>query len=275
MIVDRDYIFTLYSMGAGAVSRYLQQIEQRVVDAEARVISSHQAQVDQLSKELAQARATLARKSQQLIQERQLNHQLRRRIRELEREVELGDREGLRSDSHNSSLPPSLDLPWKKVRRTRSLRKKAGKKVGGQPGHRATTLRQVAQPDQIIIHTPEACAGCGAHLHHVKPRVSTRRQVFDICDGHVRVTEHRVETRCCPTCGAATKAKFPAGFRAPVQYGQGVLSRCVYLHLYQLLPVARTSVTMRDLLGCPSLASHHSERGATFFGETGENRTTD
>lgn len=48
------------------------------------------------------------------------------------------------------------------------------------------------------------------------------------------------------------KAKFPTGVRTPVQYGQGVLSRCVYLHLYQLLPVARTSETMRDLFACRS-----------------------
>jgi transposase len=36
-----------------------------------------------------------------------------------------------------------------------------------------------------------------------------------------------------------------------VQYGPGVLSRSVYLHLYQLLPVARSAETMRDLFGCP------------------------
>src|SRR5947209_11791408 len=47
-----------------------------------------------------------------------------------------------------------------------------------------------------------------------------------------------------------TKAAFPASVRAPVQYGTGVLSRSCYLHLYQLLPVARTSETMRDLFGC-------------------------
>jgi hypothetical protein len=35
--------------------------------------------------------------------------------------------------------------------------------------------------------------------------------------------------------------------RAPVQYGAGVLSRVSYLHLYQLLPVARTSEAMQDL----------------------------
>jgi transposase len=66
----------------------------------------------------------------------------------------------------------------------------------------------------------------------------------------MKVTEHQAETRPCTACGALVKATFPTGVRAPVQYGQGVLSRSVYLHLYQLLPVARTSETMRDLFAC-------------------------
>ncbi len=40
------------------------------------------------------------------------------------------------------------------------------------------------------------------------------------------------------------------GVRAPVQYGASILSRVVYLHLYQLIPVARTAETMRDLFNC-------------------------
>jgi hypothetical protein len=55
MIVDRDYIFTLYQMGAGAIFQYLQQIEKRIDDAEARVTSVQQAKVERLSKELALA----------------------------------------------------------------------------------------------------------------------------------------------------------------------------------------------------------------------------
>jgi transposase len=249
MIVDRNYVFTLYSMGAGAVFGYLQQIEQRVEDAEARVTCAQQAQVERLSKELASTKRTLARKSQQLIVERQLNHQLIRRIRELEREIERGTTT-VERDSHNSSMPPSLDLPWKKVKRTRSLRKKSDLKVGGQFGHLGTTLRQVTHPDQISIHSPDVCIGCGELLCKSKLIRSERRQVFDICDGRIKVTEHRAETRCCSACGTITKAKFPPSVRAPVQYGQAVLSRSVYLHLYQLLPVARTSETMRDLFDC-------------------------
>jgi transposase len=249
MLVDRNYVFTLYQMGAGAIFQYLQQIEKKIEDAEAGVTSMQQAQVEQLSIELASTKRTLARKSQQLIQERQLNHQLVRRIRELEREIERSST-SVERDSHNSSMPPSLELPWKKVKRTRSLRHKSDLKVGGQHGHQGSALRQVAQPDEIIMYTLKVCTGCGSQLHPIKPIVSIRRQVFDICDGRMKVTEHRTETRHCAQCGTISKAKFPASVRAPVQYGQGVLSRAVYLHLYQLLPVAGTTETMTDLFDC-------------------------
>lgn len=64
------------------------------------------------------------------------------------------------------------------------------------------------------------------------------------------VTEHRRETRRCPACGTNASGKFPAGLRAPVQYGPRLLARAAYLNLYQLLPVARTSEALRDLSGC-------------------------
>jgi transposase len=249
-VINENYIYTLYAQGAGAILRYLNQLDSRITDAEARLPQARQARVEHLAKELTRAQATLARKSQQLITQRQLNHQLQRRIRELEREIEHGTTAPVERDSHNSSLPPSLDLPWNKSKRTTSLRKKSGLKVGGQPGHTGITLRQVAQPDQIIIHTTEGCAGCGAPLLHFTPTASLRRQVFDISAGRMQVTEHLAETRRCPACGTTTKAQFPAHVRAPVQYGRGVLSRTVYLHLYQLLPVARTAETMRDLFIC-------------------------
>lgn len=263
MLVDRDYIFTLYQMGAGAVFRYLQQIERRVEDAEARIARSQQSWVEQLSKELASTKLTLARKSQALIHERQFNHQLQRRIRELEREVERGTTD-LERDSHNSSMPPSLDLPWKKVPRTRSLRRKTGMKAGGQPGHPGRTLRQVAKPDEVINHVPTICRACGKSLKRVRATGCVRRQVFDIQDGRTSVTEHRALIVCCRKCKTTTRAKFPAGVRAPVQYGQGVLVRAGYLHLYQLLPVARTSEAMRDLFGC-LISWATVERAARIF----------
>ena len=61
-------------------------------------------------------------------------------------------------DSHNSSKPPSSDGLGKK---THSLRAASGKKSGGQPGHKGTTLKRVAGPMQIICHAlPAHCDHC-------------------------------------------------------------------------------------------------------------------
>jgi len=249
-LYSETHISKVYAQGEPAICRLVHRLTDNIEDLQAQLIRSPQPVIALLSKELTKVKSTLARKTDELIRERQLNHQLLRRLRELEREVVGGNQQPVERDSHNSSLPPSLDLPWQKVKRTRSLRKKTGKQVGGQFGHQGVTLRQVAQPDQIIIHTPEVCTHCGAHLERSQAQASIRRQVFDIREGRVQVTEHRAEAQRCAACRTISKAKFPTTVRAPVQYGQGVLSRSVYLHLYQLLPVARTAETMRDLFGC-------------------------
>jgi uncharacterized coiled-coil protein SlyX len=120
--LSEAHIFRIYDQGIDSVVRLVHPLADRIEELEARVICSPQPVIARLSKELAAAKRTLARQSQELLEQRQLNHRLLSRIRELEREVERGT---AARDSHNSSLPPSLDLPWQKVKRTRSLRKKS------------------------------------------------------------------------------------------------------------------------------------------------------
>jgi transposase len=248
-VLSEAHIYRLYDQGAERVLRLVRQLECRIAEMEALLTRTPQPVIALLSKELTTVKRTLAYKTQELVEQRQLNHQLLLRIRELEADVERPSAPVAR-DSHNSNLPPSLDPPWRKVPRTRSLRKKSGRQVGGQHGHRGTTLRQVAHPDQSIVHAPQSCAACGTSLHDAAVVAITRRQVFDLREGRISVVEHRAQTRRCPDCGMTTKASFPLGVRAPVQYGTGVLARATYLNLYQLLPVARTCETMRDLFGC-------------------------
>ena len=264
-MINERYFLNLYSQGARAVLRYIEQLESRITDAEARVTRSQQSLISRLSKELARAKATLARKTAQLVEQQQLNHQPRCRIRELEREVERGTT--VERDSHNSSLPPSLDPPWKKVPRTRSLRRQSGLKVGGQPGHPGATLKPSARPDHLITHAPQTCRGCGASLSEAEVVEASRRQVFDLPSVKLIVTEHRRETRRCITCGAKTQAVFPPGLRSPTQYGPALLARSAYLNLYQLLPVARTSEALRDLFGCTVSPATVERAGRLFSGK--------
>jgi len=49
----------------------------------------------------------------------------------------------LNQNSRNSSRPPSTDLFVKEKPNPKSLRKKSGKKAGGQEGHSGTTLNMV------------------------------------------------------------------------------------------------------------------------------------
>lgn len=198
-LFSEAHILRMYAQGATAVVRIVHRLVDKIEDLEAQLIRSPQPPlIASLAKELAKVKSTLARKTEALIRERQLNYQLLRRIRELECAVARGHEDAVKRNSHNSSLPPSLDPPWQKPPRTRSLRKQSGLKPGGQFGHRGTTLKQVAQPDQVIIHAPEACMDCGVHLQHSTPTTSTRRQVFDISEGRVKVTEHRAEMNLTP-----------------------------------------------------------------------------
>jgi transposase len=264
-VINERYFLSLYSQGARAMLRYLRQVESRIDDAEARVTRSQQSLATKLSKELAKVKATLVMKSARLVEQQQLNHRLRARIRELEREIERGTTVAL--DSHNSSSPPSLDPPWKKVPRTRSLRKKSGRRVGGQLGHHGSTLARTDSPDRVVIHAATSCPGCGRVLRPTDIIATLRRQVFDLPEVRLSVTEHRAETRRCRRCGAEAKAGFPAGLRAPAQYGPRASARAAYFRLYQLLPAARTSEAMRDLFGCPLSPATVERAGRVFSGK--------
>jgi len=117
------------------------------------------------------------------------------RVSELEGEVaELKRR--LSANSRNSSRPPSSDGLSKRPA-TKSLRRPSGRKPGGQPGHEGGTLAAVADPDDVVRHPPSCCSGCGAGLEGAPVEGCERRQVFELPEIRLHVTEHVVEARRC------------------------------------------------------------------------------
>ena len=163
------------------------------------------------------------------------------RVAELERRLGL--------NSSNSGKPPSSD-GLKKPTRISSLREPSGKKTGGQKGHPGRTLRRTEVPNVSVDHYPQTCADCGAVLTAAMATDHVARQVFDLPEPRALiVTEHRAHGCCCAACGGQTRAAFPEGVVAPVQYGKQIGAFVLYLLHYQLLPERRLAALMADLFG--------------------------
>ena len=99
------------------------------------IVKMQQATIEKMTAELEMTNAKLAKAEA--------------RIAELE--------EQLHKDSHNSSKPPSSD-GYKKPA-PKSLRKKSGKKAGGQKGHKGHHMA-LDHPDRVEQIYPKHCANC-------------------------------------------------------------------------------------------------------------------
>jgi transposase len=174
--------------------------------------------------------------------------ELRARVAALEAEnAELKRRLGM--NSTNSSKPPSSDSPFTKPA-PKSLRRKSGRKPGGQPGHPGSTLALVADPNERKRHEPGLCTGCGVDLVDAPEVGMERRQVFDLPPMTVRVTEHQLIARRCG-CGTTTCGTAPEGVSAPVQYGPRITAIILYLYVGQFLSKKRTALALAELFGTP------------------------
>jgi len=189
---------------------------------------------DDLAALVVQQAATIGRLEGELVEVRAEVCELKRRLAQ---------------NSRNSSRPSGSDglgkPPVKK-----SLRRRSGRKPGGQSGHDGGHLAAVADPDEVVAHSPACCAGCGSDLTNAPVEGCERRQVFDLPPIALRVVEHVAERRRCD-CGQVTRGEFPGGVGAPTQYGPGVRALAMYLIARQHLPYQRASELFGDWLGAP------------------------
>jgi transposase len=162
-----------------------------------------------------------------------------------ERMAELERR--MKENSENSHRPPSQDGYRKPA--PQSQREKSEKKSGGQAGHEGKTLQLMEKVEHEIEHWPSICEGCGKELEEGEGIGYTRRQVHDVPEMKIEVTEHRSMQVKCSGCGKTNSGVYPAGVNGHVQYGSGVKALAVYSEMHHMISSERTVELLRDTVG--------------------------
>lgn len=214
---------------------------------------------------------TLKENIEQLLEE---NTQLKTENAQLKAEnSELRRRLGL--DSTNSSKPPSSD-GYKKKPIVPAIPKDKHPK-GGQKGHKGKTLERVANPDHIELHLPQQCQCCGRIFNALDPHeVVESRQVFDLPQPKLEVTEHRVGEICC--CGVTQRGEFPQNVTATTQYGPRVKAFITMLSVDHKMPMGQISQLFKNIYGSDINSStvidtlNHAFKRAAPFEETTKQR---
>src|SRR5437868_6552904 len=170
---------------------------------------------------LGQLPPTQAELAEQL---RSLTAGLRVTIESTQADIDKLKRE-LSRDSNNSSKPPSSDTLTQRAaqaaRRQGWKKEKGKRKAGKQPGAPGRHLAQVDASDVVVVPRPTACQDCGASLADAPVEKHERRQVFDLPELRVSVTEWVLE-HCRCACGTLCGGEFPPEATGPACWGPNV-----------------------------------------------------
>ena len=153
--------------------------------------------------------------------------------------------EKLNMNSTNSSKPPSTDNKLTKTKKPSTSQSK--KKRGAQAGHKGNNLKMVTTPDKIQKLFPTECSCCKHSLANSSSLKFEKRQLFDLPDVKMEVTEYQAHTVECSRCHTLNKADFPDKINTTTQYGDNLKSFVSYLNAYQMLPYERIAEIIQDV----------------------------
>lgn len=217
------------------------------IDSLLKIIEDLRRENADLRKEIAELRKTVLERNAIIVEQGN-------KIKELE--------ERLKRHSQNSNQPPSTDQ-YEKRCRPKSEREKSGKKSGGQPGHKGTTLQPSQNPHEVIYCHVDQCESCHQDLSGVEAYECVKRQESDIPLVKPVLTEYRMTAKICPKCKLVNKAKGPKNLTQPIRYGSRIVSLAAYLHYDQLIPLNRVQDMFSDLFSLPisegTLVNQHNQ----------------
>ena len=126
------------------------------------------------------------------------------------------------------------------------MRKKSGKKPGGQKGHKGKNLKKVSNRDKIEKVTLPTKCDCGKDLKNAKLIEIITKQLFDLILSPLFVTEYQGEIKEC-SCGRIHYPKFPENIKNETQYGNNIKVLAVYLKQYGFISYDRISEFLKDI----------------------------
>lgn len=115
-----------------------------------------------------------------------------------------------RTNSQNSSKPPSTDLLEKSEKPKVKAEQEQKKKPGGQPGHQGKTRKGFGRVDRYEISQPEVCDCCGSEELSEVINVN-RQQVATLVAKPIEVVEYQIQACKCLECGAMVRGRNPEG----------------------------------------------------------------
>jgi transposase len=106
--------------------------------------------------------------------------------------------------------------------------------------------------------------------------LAEKRQVFDLPEPRLDITEYQIFKTCCPHCNEEQKGIVPEGVNAPVQYGNNVKAMAVLLNVHYKLPYKKIQLLFDELFGYPINESTITSAGQICYEklQESENRGT-
>lgn len=143
---------------------------------------------------------------------------------------------------------PTSQTPRDKKKVIPNTRERSGRKRGGQPGHRKSSMTAFEEEEvtEEIEHTLECCPECGGRLEEL-----VEEKIRDEADYEVQVIKkrHRYRSYRCMECGKTVHAPIPQRLRSENQYGPAVQAMALALVDLGFVSIGRTRQILNGMLG--------------------------